>query len=424
MSLTFDMRTVRDNVAYTESGEGYQEVDAGDATEATRVCYVPWQDAQKFREAILARVSTATWAVGDPNHPVPAARSRFKLIDRPKNLVLEDFVYNSAYRYYLRRKDPEAHPRKTWLHAIKADVTGIGSAKLDSGTNKILFRDNTEPGPVSLKDGEGVARIVVTYKKLNYKIGVSDDVANFHHQSLSTRNFGPNPESTIAGSELCRYVSREFKPATDSFVIPTNQLMEAEGSRTFLGGSDITHDRSERPDPKVLIAEPMARVHYKAHIVYTWHMVPAIPWAAGQIMGCCNDFRWFDFQELARWLGPETSGRYASDVLYLYSEFSDPYSMVDGIEVRDIKYHMLYRRPGNNFVFRQDRVGVVDMIGLSPPAEYRGWCLAFRELLPATRPSDAADIGINLNPAYGHKPGNTINPYADLGSLFQINSLS
>lgn len=423
MAMTYPLRTVRGPefglvalpISYAEAVDGgYRERDDGPATEATRVCYVRWSDAQAFRQAVLPMVMIAPATESD-------YVSRLALVERPNDADLTDlYNWTEEPRRKLLRLDPEPHPRKPWLHAVSADVTGVGAATM-TADGRIAFVDG--------RDGsDGVARVIVTYRKLPYHIGISDATTNRQYDGLTTRvsDGVGGGEFSSPGCELPRYVSREFKPASDSFPIrggPNTQLQEF-GGRPIAGGAFGGKIAVFVADDKSLITEDLTKVGYKCHVIYTWHMVPAIPAAAGQIIGCVNDHAPFDYQGLKPAVG---SRRWASDTLYEYPEIGDPYPMVDGTIVRDIKYHCLYRRPGHNYVFRSSLVypsparpvvpGFFRPLG--PTREYAGWVLAFRRLPADTDPSWNATI--DNTGQFGFRPGDTLYRYADLNSLFQIN---
>ena len=380
--MNFPLSTLRDLIPYAEDYSAYAEVTDGPATEATRTVFVPWTLSRFFEEAILPRV-----AIGSPAVSPDAAPFEDDIYLTNRNLAGDSLTFFKLQRRQLLRLDPEAHPRKPWLHACKTRVTGVGAATHEAD-GKIRFVDGAS---------DGVAKIEVTYRKLPYQIGIPDRFTN------PDGVLGGGDAALLAtlypddlGSEILRYVSREWKPASDQFTIPGTQLQEFRGGA---GG---------------IIAEPLPKNVPKTHIVYTWHMVPEIPLTAGWLRGHVQgrtDAAKFDRTGLAKIEG--ANERFTGDSLYLYPEIGDPYPMVDGTEVRDIKYHVIFRRPGSNFVFRPSLLTRgIDTPELPP--RFQGWTLAFRRL-PAGDP-DLGTVGQDLP----HKPGNTSHPYGNLHSLFGL----
>lgn len=401
MPMIFPLRTVRDNIPHAESGEGYRETHDGHATEATRTIFTPYLQSGNYIRAVMPRVSLGV-AIGTvTRHPGGSylggdniwykGRINISPVLGPRPVYDLEGDYFVLQRRSLHRLDPEPHPWMPWLHVVKAEMTGLGAAKMDPLTGRIYFREGL--GHAGAGDTDGIARIVVTYRKLPYVVGVPDSVTNTFDGYQRDRFMAV--DATRLGYELPRYVSRQFKPGSETYTIPAQQMQE------FRGG------------PHSIIPEAMSKIVAKSHIVYTWHMVPQVPLTAGLLLGHVNDFP-FDVNGLRELLG--SYDRRGSDMQYLYPEIGDPYPMCDGVTVRDIKYHMLFRRPGNNYVFRPGILARNKSLA-ELNTRYAGWTLAIKKQEDAWR--GRASIGLR-NPLFPLAPGEVNHPYANLNSLFAL----
>lgn len=383
-------------VPYGETGVGYREIFDRHASEAHRVCFVRWDRINDFILAVMPRVR-----IGDPVTSGGVPQMEFTHV-KDREFDASRVYYQKFQRRAMHRLDPEAHPRMPWLHVSKVELMGMGVfvtgdtsgaiggvGALTPAKERIRFLENVSP------PADGIAQLALTYTRYPFTnpIGtVSDEDTNLPETPVATARWG-----TDASTEILRYVSREFKPAQDSFTIPATRM------QLFEGGANT------------IIPEAMSKFVNKTHLVYTWHMVPQIPLTCGSLRGHVNDFKEFDREGIKLIEGTD---RISSDVLYLYPDIGDPYAMCDGVEVRDIKYHMILRKPGNNCAYRHGSDRTIDDLGRG---RYAGWSLAVRKI-EATDPLYTVVPGAvrYRAPFFPHKPGLTLYPYANLRSLFTL----
>lgn len=328
-----------------------------------RLCLVHWDDVDAFRRAMLPDVRIGL--------PIGNMKIEFQGGDT-----------ETRERLQLLRKQPEAHPKNPKMYAVSADLEGLGWPGKDSRfANLIAFSKAVNVA------AEGGAKILVTYKRLKYRVNVSDDDAN----------------GLIVASEIQRYVSAKIASVAENLPLQGTRL---EFSNAF--GSSLG------PLP-----EGLQRTFSKLRVALTWHMVPQITRAANAQIGTVNrrnfmlsidaggnpvleDEATTTYSFLRR-LGLATvAGELdtTGELLYLNYETGDPYWTFAGTEVRDIVYNFIYRYPNHNAFFR--------------PVEHRFRQVWARTIDGVTEPGPiGARIGAVPN-------GRNLYDYADPNNLFKI----
>lgn len=382
VSAKLNLRTVRDSVPFAELAD-FGETGDGEKMEAKRLLLCLWEDRYRLVYAMLPRCSI--YELPKLGAVLSRTATTVHIRNNPGTII----TYYYVNRFGLRRLDPERHPKRPQLLAMAYEfLDGVGAAYEDTDQSIYFKQGGTNE--------QGMCRVLITYKWMPYKIGVADSFTNTSDFADNGEQGPSNPGTVLAGGwcELPRYVSRTFKPASDAYKVPGASLVEFDTIHTGV---------------RKVIPEPLDKILPKMHVTYKWWHVPTIPVTAYLLQGRVSAFQFFDYSALEQVAG---NTRHCGDVLYLYPEISDPYSMVDGMRVRDITYHCILKQPANTLVYLHSRRGTPWLTG--PPALYDGFVLPVRNIPePAGNP-------FTYSPSLPESDGFYMYDFAWLESLFML----